>query len=82
MEIIEVVLVHCNINNNYQQNSRVLYTFTPDKSVDELLHILSKNFIFWKTYNSEFSYIEAWFTDQNSNPLEIDYKINISLVIN
>ena len=82
LEIIEVVLVHCNINNNYQQNSRVLYTFTPDESVGELLHILSKNFIFWKTYNSEFSYIEAWFTDQNSNPLEIDYKINISLVIN
>ena len=32
LEIIEVVLVHCNIvNNNYQQNSRVLYTIVPNK---------------------------------------------------
>ena len=32
LEITEVVLVHCNIvNNNYQRNSRVLYTFVPNK---------------------------------------------------
>ena len=32
LEITEVVLVHCNIaNNDYQQNSRVLYTFVHDK---------------------------------------------------
>ena len=32
LEITEVVLVHCNIaNNDYQQDSRVLYTFVPDK---------------------------------------------------
>ena len=33
LEITEVVLVHCNIvNNNYKRNSRVLYTFFPNKS--------------------------------------------------
>ena len=33
LEITEVVLVHCNIlNNNYQQNPRVIYTFIPNKS--------------------------------------------------
>ena len=37
--------------------------------------------MFLKTLNSEFSYIEVWFTDQNSKPLEID-KTNITLVIN
>ena len=32
LEITEVVLVYCNIfNNNFQQNSRVLYTFGPNK---------------------------------------------------
>ena len=31
--------------------------------------------------DSEFSYIEVWFIDQNSNPLEIEDKINITLVI-
>ena len=41
-----------------------------------------KNFVLLKTFNSEFSYIEVWFTDQNSKPLEIEDKINITLVIN
>ena len=40
LEIIEVVLLHCNIvNNDYQQDSRVLYTFNPNKSIDQLFHI-------------------------------------------
>ena len=35
LEITEVLSVHCNIeNNDYQQDSRVLYTFIPDKSFD------------------------------------------------
>ena len=38
--------------------------------------------MFLKTFNSEFSYIEVWFTDQNSKPLEIGDKMNITLVIN
>ena len=47
LEITEVVLVHCNIvNNNYQQNLRVLYTFVPNKSFDKLLDISPANFIF------------------------------------
>ena len=33
-------------------------------------------------FDSEFSNIEVWFTDQNSKPLEIEEKINITLVIN
>ena len=83
LEITEVVLIHCNIvNNNYQQDSRVLYTFVPNKSFGQLLDISSKNFIFLKSFNLEFSYIEVWFTDQNSKPLEIEDKINITLVIN
>ena len=47
LEIIEVVLVHCNIvNNNYQQSSRVLYTFAPNKLFGQLLNISLKKFIF------------------------------------
>ena len=57
-EITEVVLVQCNIvNNGYQQNSRVLYTFIPNKSFGQLLHISPRNVIFLKTFDSEFSYI-------------------------
>ena len=50
----------------YQQNSRVLYTF------GQLLDISPQNFIFLKTFNSEFLYIEVRFTDQNSKPLDIE----------
>ena len=70
-EIAEVVLVHCNIvNNDFQQNSRVFCIFVRNKSLGQLLDIPPKYFIFLKTFNSEFSYIEVWFTNQNSKPLE------------
>ena len=83
LEITEVILVHCNIvNNDCQQDSRVLHTFVPNKSFGQLLDISSKNFMFLKSFNLEFSYIKVWFTDQNSKPLEIEDKINITLVIN
>ena len=82
LEITEVVLVHSNIvNNDYQQDSRVLYTFIPNKSFCQLLDISPRNFIFLKTFHSEFSYIEVRFTGQNSKPLEIKDKINITFVI-
>ena len=83
LEIIGVVLVHCSIvNNDYQQDSRVLFTFVPNKTFGQLLNISPKNSIFLKNFNSEFSYIEVWFPNQNSKPLEIEDKININLVIN
>ena len=72
LEITKVVLVHYNIlNNNYQHDSRVLDAFVPNKSFGQLLDTSPKNFIFLKTFNSEFSFIQVWFTDQNSKPLEI-----------
>ena len=80
LEIADVVLDHCNIlNNNCQQNTRVLYTFVPTKSFGQLLDISPTDFTFLKTFKSE---IEAWFTDQNSKLLEMDDKINITLTVN
>ena len=79
LEITEVVLINCNVGNNiYQQNSRVLYTFVSNTLFAQLLDISAKNYIFLKAFNSEFSYRKLWFTDQSSNPLEI----NITLVVN
>ena len=58
LEITEVVLIHCNnVNNNYQRKWRVLYTSVPNESLDQLLDISPKNFIFLKAFNSECSYI-------------------------
>ena len=59
-----------------------MYTFVPNKSFGQLLNTSPKNFIFLKTFNSEFSYTEVLFTDQNSKPLEIEDEISITLVIN
>ena len=60
LEITEVVLVPCNIvNNDYQQDSRVLFTFIPDKLFVDLLDASPKKFVFLKTFNSECSYIEV-----------------------
>ena len=60
----------------------VLHTIFPNILFGQLLDVSPKNFVFWKTFNSEFSYIEVWFTDQNSKVLEIEDKIKITLVIN
>ena len=82
LEIAEVVLVHSNIvNNDYQQDSRVLYTFVPNKPFGSLLEISPTNHIFLKTFNSEYDEIKVWFTDQNSQSLEIEDRINLTLVI-
>ena len=50
LEVVEVVLVHCNlVNNDYQQESRILYTFVPNKTFGSLLGISPKNYVFLKT---------------------------------
>ena len=82
LEITEVVLVHCNIlNNDHQQDSRVVYTFVPNKLFGSLLDISPANHIFLKTFNSEYNEIDVWFTDQYSRPLEIEGRINLTMVI-
>ena len=82
LEITEAVLVHCNIvNNDYQQDSRVLYMFVPNKPFGSLLEISPTYHIFLKTFNSEYDKIIVWFTDQNSQPLEIEDRINLTIVI-
>ena len=82
LEITEVALVHGNmVNNNYQQDSRVLYTFVPNKSFGSLLDISPSNHIFLKTFSSEYGEIIVWFTDQNSKPLEIEDRIKLTMVI-
>ena len=72
LEVVEVLLFHCNlVNNDYQQESRILYTFVPNKTFGSLLEISPKNHVFLK----------IWFTDQKSRPLEVEDKINVTLII-
>ena len=57
------------------------HTFFPNKPFGSLLEISPKTHIFLKTFNSEFQAIRVWFRDQISQPLEIEDRINLTLVI-
>ena len=81
LEIKEVVLIHCYIiNDDCQQDSKVLYTFVPNRPFGSLLEVSPRIYIFLKTFNSGFQAIEV-ISDQNGPPLEIDDKINLTFVI-
>ena len=68
--MVEVVLVQFNlVDNQYQQKSEVLCTFTPNKSYAYLLDVESSNLVFLKTYNTDFNKIIIIFSDQNGRPL-------------
>ena len=72
LETTEVVLVDCDIaNNDYQHDSRVLYSFVPNKPFGSSLEISPTNHIFLKMFNSEYDEIKVWFTDQNTQPMEM-----------
>ena len=58
-----------------------MYTFVSNKPFGSLLQMSPTNFIPLETFNSEFQAIEVLFTDQNSQPLEIEDRINFTLEI-
>ena len=62
------------IINKIQEYYTLLYQIN-------LLVISPTNHIFLKTFNSEYNEIEVWFTDQNSKPLEMEDRINLTMVI-
>ena len=57
------------------------YTFVPNKSFGNLLDISPSNHIFLETFNSEYDEIIVWFTDQNNKLLEIEDRINLTMII-
>ena len=82
LEITEVALVHCDIVKNVcQQYSRVFYKFVLNKPFGSLLEIYATNHIFLKTFNSVYDKIKVSFTDQNIQPLEIEDRINLTMMI-
>ena len=82
LESVEVVLVHCNlVNNSYQQASKVLFTFVPNKQFGQLITISPHLLTMLKTASAEFQSIELWFTDQNNRSLEVEHGVNIMTII-
>ena len=82
LESVDLGLVYCNVvNNSYQKASKVLFTFVPNKKYGQLITISPETLIMLKTVNTEFSFIEIWFTDQDNRPLEIEDSVNILLIV-
>ena len=80
--VFEVVLVQCNlVDNQYPQKPEVLYTFVSYKFYAYLLNVEPSNLVFLKTYDTDFDEIIITFTDQNSRPLEIEDKVNLTLLL-
>ena len=79
---VEVVLVHCNlVKNDYQHTSKVLFSFVPNKQFGQLINISPHSLTMMNTVNTEFSFVEVWFTDQASKALEIEDNVNLTLII-
>ena len=82
LESVEVTLIHCDlVNNNYQQTLKVLFTFVPNKQFGHLKNIAQHSLTILSTTNTEFLFIEVWFTDQNSEHLQIEDNVNLTLII-
>ena len=69
------------VNNNYQQVSKVLLTFVPKKQFGQLINRTRHSSIILSTTNTGLSFIEVWFTDENSKPLEIGDSVTLTLII-
>ena len=82
LESVEVVLVHCNlVKNDYQHTSNILFSFVPNKHFAQLINISPHSLTMMNTVNTEFSFVEVWFTDQASKALEIEDNVNLTLII-
>ena len=82
LEIVEAVLVYCNlVKNDYQHKSKVLFTFVPNKEFGQLLNISPHVFTVMNTLNTEFSSVEVSFMDQSTKAIEIEDNVNLTLII-
>ena len=82
LESVEVDLVQCNlVKNDYQHSSKVLFSFVPNKQFGQLINISPNTLTMMNTINTEFSFVEVWFTNQASKALEIADNVNLTLII-
>ena len=74
--------MHCNlVNNSYQQASKVLFTFVPNKQFAQLITILPHLLTMLKTTTAEFQSIQLWYTDQKKLEDIVEDIVNITLII-
>ena len=74
--------MHCNlVKNDYHHSSKVLFSFVPNKQFGQLINISPNTLTMMNTVNTEFSFVEVWFTDQVSKAFEIEDNLNLTLMI-
>ena len=82
LESAEVVLVHCNlVKNDYQHLSKHLFSFVPNKQFGQLISVSPNTLAMMNTVNTEFSFVEVWFTDRVSKAFETEDNANLTLII-
>ena len=82
LDQVDSVLLQCNIvQNDYLQNSKLLYEFVPGKTFGKLISVKRTVLIQCKTRDSIFDYIKIWLTDQDNKSLQIQDKVSVALVI-
>ena len=82
LESAEVVLVHCSLHKyDYQHASEVLFSFVPNKQFGQLINISPHSLTMMNTANTEFSFVEVWFTDQANKAFEIEDYVNLALIV-
>ena len=81
-ESVEVALMHCNVvKSDYQQASKVMFSFVPNKQFGQLVNISPHPMIMLNTINTELSFIDVCFTEQSSKSVEIEYNVSMIFVV-
>ena len=69
LECVEIVLVHCDlVNDDYQQTSKVFFFFfLQNKIIGQLINVSPHSLTMLNTTNTDVSFIEVWFTDNENS---------------
>ena len=62
-------------------HQKFLFSFVPNKQFGQLINISPQSLIMINTVNTEFSFVEVWFTNQASKAFEIEDNVNLTLII-
>ena len=81
LESVEVVLVNCNLVKNDYQQTKVLFTFVPNKQFGQLINISPHSLTMLNKINTEFTFVKVWFTDQVNKALKNNDNVNLTLSI-
>ena len=78
--LLQFILTVNLVKNDYQHTSKNLFSFVLKKQFGQLINISPHSLTMMNTVNTEFSFVEVWFTGQASKTLEIEDNVNLTLI--